>query len=132
MRVVPILGLILAALLAATPAGAMDLNSYRAAHGRMPLNFSAELMGIAYAHAADMAARHHLDHRGFKQRMGALASTAAENVSYGCATEDCAIRQWARSAGHRRNMLMGGVSAYGIASAVSSNGRRYWVLELGN
>ena len=132
MRAIPFLGLILAALLAASSARAMDLNSYRAAHGRMPLNFSAELMGVAYAHAADMAARRHLDHRGFKQRMGAVASTAAENVSYGCATEDCAIRQWARSAGHRRNMLMGGVSAYGIASAVSSNGRRYWVLELGN
>jgi uncharacterized protein YkwD len=122
----------LTALVAATPARAMDLNSYRAAHGRMPLTPSSELMGIAYAHATDMAARHHLDHRGFKQRMGAVASTAAENVSYGCASEDCAIRQWARSAGHRRNMLMGGVSAYGIASAVSSNGRRYWVLELGN
>lgn len=132
MRVVPFLGLTLAALLAAAPARAMDLNSYRIAHGRMPLTFSAELQGIAYGHAADMARRQHLDHRGFKQRMRAVASTAAENVSYGCATEDCAIRQWARSAGHRRNMLMGGVSAYGIASAVGANGKRYWVLELGN
>jgi uncharacterized protein YkwD len=122
----------LAALIAATPALAMDLNSYRAAHGRMPLTSSSELMGIAYAHAADMARRQRLDHRGFRQRMGAVASTAAENVSYGCATEDCAIRQWARSGGHRRNMLMRGVSAYGIASAVGANGKRYWVLELGN
>ena len=132
MRVIPFLGLILAALLAATPALALDLNSYRAAHGRMPLNFSAELMGIAYAHAVDLARRQHLDHRGFRKRMNAVASTAAENVSYGCATEDCAIRHWARSGGHRRNMLMGGVSAYGIASAVGANGKRYWVLELGN
>jgi uncharacterized protein YkwD len=53
-------------------------------------------------------------------------------VSYGCASEDCAIRQWARSAHHRRNMLMSGVSRYGIASAVDARGRRYWVLELGN
>ena len=59
--------------------------------------------------------------------MGAVASTAAENVLVGCATEDCAIRMWARSAGHRRNMLMGGVSQYGIASV-----GKYWVLELGN
>jgi uncharacterized protein YkwD len=117
----------LAALIAATPALAMDLNSYRAAHGRMPLTPSSELMGIAYAHAADMARRHHLDHRGFKQRLSPVASTAAENVLVGCATEDCAIRMWARSAGHRRNMLMGGVSQYGIASV-----GRYWVLELGN
>jgi uncharacterized protein YkwD len=79
-----------------------------------------------------MARRQHLDHRGFRQRLAPVASTAAENVSYGCATQDCAIRQWARSSGHRRNMLMGGVSAYGIASAVGANGKRYWVLELGN
>jgi uncharacterized protein YkwD len=121
------ISLTLAALLAAAPARAMDLNSYRIAHGRMPLTFSAELMGIAYAHAADMAARHHLDHRGFKARLAAVASTAAENVLVGCSSEDCAIRMWARSAGHRRNMLMGGVSQYGIASV-----GKYWVLELGN
>ncbi|MBI4366650.1 MAG: CAP domain-containing protein, partial [Deltaproteobacteria bacterium] len=47
-------------------------------------------------------------------------------------TEDCAIRMWAKSAGHRRNMLMKGVSSYGLASASAANGRRYWVLELGN
>jgi uncharacterized protein YkwD len=132
MRLTLRLAFPLAAMLAATPACAMDLNSYRAAHGRAPLTPSGVLMGIAYAHAADLARRQHLDHRGFRQRMGAVASTAAENVSYGCATEDCAIRQWARSGGHRRNMLMGGVSAYGIASAVGANGKRYWVLELGN
>jgi uncharacterized protein YkwD len=39
---------------------------------------------------------------------------------------------WARSAGHRRNMLMKGVTRYGIASATGGNGRTYWVLELGN
>jgi uncharacterized protein YkwD len=39
---------------------------------------------------------------------------------------------WANSAGHRRNMLMKGITSYGIASATADNGRRYWVLELGN
>jgi hypothetical protein len=29
-------------------------------------------------------------------------------------------------------MLMRGVTSYGIASATAENGRRYWVLELGN
>jgi uncharacterized protein YkwD len=64
--------------------------------------------------------------------MAAVATTAAENVAYGCASEDCVIRMWARSPGHRRNMLMGGVSSYGLASADDARGRRYWVLELGN
>jgi uncharacterized protein YkwD len=126
------LALALAALLAATPALALDLNSFRAQHGRPPLSASAQLMGIAQAHAYDMARRRSLDHRGFRARIGAVSSTAAENVSYGCGTEDCAIRQWARSAGHRRNMLMGGVSSYGLACATDARGRRYWVLELGN
>jgi uncharacterized protein YkwD len=116
----------------ATPALALDLNSFRAQHRLPALAASATLAGAAYAHAHDMANRKHLDHNGFRARMGAVASTAAENVAYGCDTEDCAIRMWAKSAGHRRNMLMKGISSYGMASATADNGRRYWVLELGN
>lgn len=111
---------------------ALDINSFRAQHRLPPLSMSAMLAGIAYAHANDMASRNHLDHKGFRERMGAAASTAAENVLWGCETEDCAFRMWAKSAGHRRNMLMKGISSYGLASATASNGRRYWVLELGN
>ena len=117
-------GLALAAAIS-TPASALDLNSFRAANGRPALSASATLAGAAYAHAHDMANRKHLDHNGFRARMGAVASTAAENVAYGCDTEDCAIRMWAKSAGHRRNMLMKGVSSYGLASAIADNGRRY-------
>jgi len=116
----------------ATPAAAFDLNSFRAQHHLPPLSRSAMLAGAAYAHAHDMARRNHLDHNGFRARLGAIASTAAENVAYGCGTEDCAFRMWSRSAGHRRNMLMRGVSRYGLASATGEKGRRYWVLELGN
>ena len=114
------------------PALALDLNSFRAQHRLPALAASATLAGAAYAHAHDMANCKHLDHNGFRARMGAVASTAAENVAFGCDTEDCAIRMWAKSAGHRRNMLMQGISSYGIASATADNGRRYWVLELGN
>ncbi|HEY4982079.1 MAG TPA: CAP domain-containing protein [Pseudolabrys sp.] len=116
----------------ATPALALDLNSFRAQHGRPALSPSATLSGAAYAHANDMARRKSLDHNGFRQRMSHTGSTAAENVLFGCADEDCAIRMWARSAGHRANMLRGDVTSYGLASATASNGRRYWVLELGN
>ena len=34
-----------------------------------------------------------------------------------------------QSAHHRANMMLGGCQA--IASAVSKNGRRYWVMEIG-
>ncbi len=119
-------------ILLTTPALALDLNSFRAQHKLPPLAHSATLAGAAYEHARDLASRNRLDHKGFRARMGMLATTAAENVLVGCADEDCAIRMWAKSAGHRRNMLMGGVSAYGLASATADNGRRYWVMELGN
>jgi uncharacterized protein YkwD len=68
----------------------------------------------------------------FRQRVSTERGTAAENVGFGCDTEDCAIRRWAASGRHRANMLRRDVKSYGIASAVGSNGRRYWVLELGN
>ncbi len=125
-------GLILAAALTASPALALDLNSFRAEHGMPKLSVSAKLAGAAYAHAADLARRNHLDHDGFRERLSFTKSTAAENVLFGCATADCAIRMWARSPGHRVNMLMKGVTSYGLASARAENGRRYWVLELGD
>lgn len=114
------------------PAAALDLNSFRAQHRLPPLSMSATLSGEASADAYDLARRNHLDHKAFRARARNVASTAAQNVLWGCETEDCAIRTWAKSAGHRRNMLMKGVSSYGIASATAANGRRYWVLDLGN
>ena len=114
-----------------TPALALDLNAFRAQHGRPALAQSAMLAAAASEHARDMAQRRSLDHKGYRARLGFFSGTAAENVLVGCPDEDCAIRGWARSPGHRRNMLRGDVSAYGLASAVGVNGRRYWVLELG-
>ena len=115
-----------------TPAFALDLNSFRAQHGRPPLSQSSGLTGAAYSHAHSLAARQQLDHAGFRQRVPVTSGAAAENVAYGCATEDCVIRMWARSGGHRANMLRRDVSSYGLASADGANGKRYWVLELGN
>jgi uncharacterized protein YkwD len=112
-------------------AAADDLNAFRARHGRPPLAYSATLAAIAQQQAASMARRNRLDHKGFRERTRLVGTMAAENVSWGCGDQACAIRQWSRSAGHRRNMLLTGVSHYGIASATAENGRRYWALELG-
>ena len=111
-------------------ANARDLNAFRAAHGRPLLRSDSALAGLALSHAHDMARRGQLDHAGFFQQRGPNGARA-ENVSYGCGDEACAIRQWSRSAGHRANMLRRDVRGYGLASAVSSSGRRYWALELG-
>jgi uncharacterized protein YkwD len=123
---------VIAALVVATPAFALDLNSFRAQNGKHRLSHSARLAGIAYQQAAIMAGRGRIGHEDFVARIGGAGGTHAENVSYGCASEDCAIKQWAKSAGHRRNMLRGDVSSYGMASATGANGRRYWALELGS
>ena len=124
--------LTIACALSATPAFALDLNSFRAQHGRRAPSASGALAGAAYSHAHNLAARQRLDHSGFRQRVPVTSGPAAENVAFGCATEDCVIRMWARSGGHRANMLRRDVTSYGLASAVGANGRRYWVLELGN
>jgi uncharacterized protein YkwD len=123
---------VVVASFASTPDYALDLNSFRAQHGRPALHVSVSLSALAYEQAHAMASRKQIDHKDFRKRIGsAIGATHAENVSYGCADEDCAIRQWARSAGHRNNMLRGDVSGYGIASATGQRGRRYWALELG-
>ena len=123
-------------VLAATFAGAAraeDINSFRRAHGLPPLAMSATLAGLAYEQAASMANRNRLDHQSFRERVSfAGGGRHAENVAVGCADENCAFRLWARSPGHRRNMLLRDVSAYGLASATGSGGRKYWALELGN
>ena len=126
------IALVALALSAATPVAALDLNSFRAQHKLPPLAMSSTLAGLAARHAQDMASRRRLDHKGFRARARRAGSAMAQNVAFGCADEDCVFRMWARSAGHRRNMLLRGVSAYGLASAVAANGRRYWVLELGS
>ena len=115
-----------------SPALALDLNSFRAQHGRSALSVSATLSGAALSHARDLANRKRLDHAGFRQRANFTGGTAAENVAFGCDSEDCVIKMLARSGGHRANMLRRDVTHYGIASATADNGRRYWVLELGN
>jgi uncharacterized protein YkwD len=114
-----------------TPVRAMDLNSFRAQHGRPALSVSGALASAAAAQAHSLASRQRLDHAGFRARARTRGTASAQNVSFGCPDEDCAIRQWARSAGHRRNMLRGDVAAYGLASATAANGRRFWVLALG-
>jgi uncharacterized protein YkwD len=121
----------IAILVLTTPALAQDLNSFRAQHGRPALSMSVRLSGLAYQQASLMAGRRQIDHKDFRKRIGPVGSTHAENVLVGCEDEACAIAKWAKSSGHRRNMLRGDVSAYGIASVTGAKGRKYWALELG-
>ena len=70
--------------------------------------------------AASMARRDRLDHNGFKSRAKRYG-LRAENVAYGCATEECARAKWWKSPGHARNMMLPGFKE--VASARSRSGR---------
>ena len=61
-------------IIAATPALALDLNSFRAQHGRPALSASGPLAALAYEQAHSMAARRHLDHANFRARVAAMSS----------------------------------------------------------
>jgi uncharacterized protein YkwD len=117
-------------MVGSTPADATTLNGFRAANGLKGLRQDASLTAMASSHSHDMARRNSLDHNGFMQSRGP-GGARAENVAFGCGDAACAIRVWSNSAGHRRNMLIPSLTRYGIASATSSKGRKYWTLMLG-
>ena len=134
--------LIASALLAATVAGcgtlsapgtpetATSLNGFRASHGLSQLSTDSTLTTLASEHAADMARRDSLDHDGFMSTRGPRGARA-ENVAYGCKDSPCVIQQWVNSSGHRKNMLIPSLTRYGLASATSSSGKKYWTLLVG-
>src|SRR5918999_2823947 len=128
-RQLPFLIAILIPLLA-SPVQATDLNSYRKANGLKPMSEHAALSALAKAHAADMARRGAMDHAGFFD-VRASRGARAENVAYGCADTNCAMQQWINSSPHRANMLRPDLTRYGLGSAVSAAGQRFWALVMG-
>jgi len=126
------LGVLVSTFVSSVAAGdtATNINAFRAKHGLASLRPDPTMTRFAHVHAEDMARRESLDHKGFIEQRGP-SGARAENVAFGCADAACTIRQWINSSGHRRNMLLKGISRYGLASAVSKTGQRYWVLELG-
>jgi uncharacterized protein YkwD len=138
MRFLPVASALLAAAMAGcgtfsvpgTPETATSLNGFRASHGLSQLSTDGTLTTLASEHAADMARRDSLDHDGFMTRRGPRGARA-ENVAYGCQESACVIQQWVNSSGHRKNMLIPGLKRYGLASATSTSGKKYWTLLVG-
>ena len=138
MKLLTIASALLAAALAGcgtlsvpgTPETATSLNGFRASHGLSELRTDGALTALASEHAADMARRDSLDHDGFMTRRGPRGARA-ENVAYGCKESACVIQQWVNSSGHRKNMLIPDLRRYGLASATSPSGRKYWTLLVG-
>jgi uncharacterized protein YkwD len=113
-----------------TPETATSLNGFRASHGLSQLRTDAALTALAGEHAGDMAQRDSLDHNGFMAHRGPRGARA-ENVAYGCKDSPCVIQQWVNSSGHRKNMLIPSLTRYGLASATSPSGKKYWTLLVG-
>ena len=113
-----------------TPETATSLNGFRASHGLSQLRTDGTLTALAGEHAADMARRDSLDHDGFMAHRGPRGARA-ENVAYGCKESACVIQQWVNSSGHRKNMLIPSLTRYGLASATSASGKKYWTLLVG-
>jgi uncharacterized protein YkwD len=136
MKLIQIASALLAATVAGcgtlsgTPETATSLNGFRASHGLSRLRTDATLTTLASAHAADMARRDSLDHDGFMAQRGPRGARA-ENVAYGCKESPCVIQQWVNSSGHRKNMLIPSLTRYGLGSATSPSGKKYWTLLVG-
>ena len=112
------------------PETATSLNGFRASHGLSQLRTDGTLIALASEHVADMARRDSLDHNGFMSYRGPRGARA-ENVAYGCKDSPCVIQQWVNSSGHRKNMLIPELRRYGLASATSPSGKKYWALLVG-
>jgi hypothetical protein len=113
---------------------ASAISAYRRQHGLSGVTVSGSLTHIASQQAHAMARAGVLSHTvggSFQSRVSAAGiGLAAENIAYGVRDLNSALDMWKRSAGHRANMLKGGITQIGIASAQANTGRVYWALVL--
>ncbi|MBI1416324.1 MAG: hypothetical protein GC146_03800 [Limimaricola sp.] len=120
------------------PVGTVDglgqlLNGERTAQGLSAVAPDSRLAAAAQAHAEDMQARRYFSHdtpsgQTAGQRIAAAGYSAclsAENIAFGGSTDTQVMTSWMESPGHRANILLPGVTAYGVGHAGS-----YWVLDL--
>jgi uncharacterized protein YkwD len=120
-------------------AGLVEAHNVERARFRLPgLVEEPRLTAAAAEHAADMAARGKMSHKGgdgsspFERmsRVGYTYSGAAENVAYGFPTVEAVMAGWMRSPGHRRNIL-GQYSQVGVGYATGKDGLTYWCVTFG-
>jgi uncharacterized protein YkwD len=113
-------------------------NQERARASLPPLSPSPVLAAAAQRHAADMARRQWMSHRGADfsspsrrvERAGYSFAAMGENVAAGQTTPEEAMRAWMHSPGHRHNVL-GHYSEIGAGVARGANGSLYWCVDFG-
>lgn len=105
-----------------------------------PLTLSGTLAGVAFGHAADMAAHNYFDHQDLAghtpadrvRAVGYHENLVGENIAYGPQSIEEAVRGWLDSPGHCENLMDARFAEMGVASAPGRLGRRglYWVQVL--
>ncbi|MDD9726217.1 CAP domain-containing protein [Roseovarius sp. SK2] len=111
------------------------INAFRANEGRAPLEVSGTLTRAAASHAADMARKGYFSHAGADgssiadraRRAGYGFCFIAENIAKGQSGLDSVLTGWARSPGHRKNMLASEAESVALVEAPG----RIWVMMLG-
>lgn len=111
------------------------INDLRAQNRRAALAPSPRLIAAAQAHAADLSASGAFSHTGTDgSTLGARARRAgygycfvAENIARGQGAATKVMLDWMNSTGHRRNLLSGDATEFGMARAPGD----VWVLVLG-
>ncbi|WP_172298565.1 CAP domain-containing protein [Pseudoruegeria sp. HB172150] len=113
-----------------------ETNALRRQKGLPPLRISPALMKAAQDQACHMAATKNMTHTGqngssIADRVNGVGyrwTFVAENVAFGQRSAGQVMESWAKSSGHRRNMLSG-AREIGVALAVNG-GRPYWAMVL--
>ncbi len=98
------------------------MNAERIKAGLPALTLAPSGSRVAQFYACEIAARRDIDHKGSDgstlserlKRGGISISLAAENTGEGFTTPEVGMVLWLASPGHRRNILMAGVTQVGI------------------
>ncbi|WGW03406.1 CAP domain-containing protein [Tropicibacter oceani] len=134
-----VLGLLLCLSLMPVTASAQQvrqmLNGLRAEAGLGPVTPSPRLEQVAMDHAMDMARNGFFGHVGSDgskimqraKRSGYDACLVAENIAKGQKSLTEVMGGWAKSPGHRKNMLLAQVTDYGLVRGPGD----IWVMVLG-
>lgn len=134
-RILAILCLMLLPQLAAAQQVRQMINGLRSEQGLGSVTPSPRLEAAAMAHAMDMAQNNFFGHEGSDgTEVGDRATEVgynwcliAENIARGQGSTQEVLGAWARSAPHRRNILLEDVTEYGLVRGPGD----IWVLVLG-
>ena len=117
-----------------------ELNAYRAQYNLGPVKLNDKLIAASQSHSDDLASFGGAAHEGSDGlfhdsrvlAQGYKFSTAAENVATGQRSWDAAFTAWQESPGHNANLLLPGVTEFGIALTYEPKTTylTYWTMVL--